>query len=130
MTTVVLDTHVIHWWSAEPDRLSSEATKAIEDSDELAVSDITWFELAWLVANRRIEITVPIGTWLREISQQVRTIGITPTIAEIAVMLPPTMSSDPADRIIFATAIDNGWRLISKDQSIRNYHHPGISVVW
>ena len=127
MTTVVLDTHVIHWWLAEPDRLSSEAIKAIEDSDELAVSDITWFELAWLVANRRIEITVPIGTWLREISQQVRTIGITPTIA---VMLPPTMSSDPADRIIFATAIDNGWRLISKDQSIRNYHHPGISVVW
>ncbi len=130
MTTILLDTHVIHWWSAEPDKLSKRATTAIEESDELAVSAITWFELAWLAANGRIDIAIPIATWLREISQQVRTIGITPTIAEIAVMLPSTMLSDPADRIIFASAIDNGWKLVSKDQGIRAHRHPGISVVW
>ncbi len=130
MTTILLDTHVIHWWSAEPDKLSKRATTAIEESDELAVSAITWFELAWLAANGRIDIAIPIATWLREISQQVHTIGITPTIAEIAVMLPSTMSSDPADRIIFASAIDNGWKLVSKDQAIRAHRHPGISVVW
>ena len=48
MTTVLLDTHVIQWWSAEPDRLSRAATRAVEDADELALASISWFELAWL----------------------------------------------------------------------------------
>ena len=29
MTTVLLDTHVLQWWSAEPDRLSSAAAEAL-----------------------------------------------------------------------------------------------------
>ena len=48
MTTVVLDSHVIHWWSAEPERISADAARAIGEADELAVADISWFELAWL----------------------------------------------------------------------------------
>ena len=46
--TVVLDTHVLHWISSDPQRISETAKRAIRDADELAVSDITWFELAWL----------------------------------------------------------------------------------
>jgi PIN domain nuclease of toxin-antitoxin system len=29
--TVLLDSHVLHWWSAEPDKLSSSATTAAVD---------------------------------------------------------------------------------------------------
>lgn len=54
MTTVVLDSHVVHWWSAEPDRISPAASKAISKADELAVADISWFELAWLARHERI----------------------------------------------------------------------------
>ena len=50
MTTVLLDTHVVQWWSAEPDRLSRAATEALAGADQLAVSAISWFELAWLAA--------------------------------------------------------------------------------
>ena len=46
--TLLVDTHVLQWWSAEPDRLSSPASEALENADELAVCTITWYELAWL----------------------------------------------------------------------------------
>ncbi|MGI8777821.1 MAG: type II toxin-antitoxin system VapC family toxin, partial [Acidimicrobiales bacterium] len=53
MTTVLLDSHVVHWWSAEPERLSTAATSAIVEADELAVADVTWFELAWMARHER-----------------------------------------------------------------------------
>ena len=59
MTTVVLDSHVIHWWSAEPERISADATRAIGEADELAVADISWFELAWLARHERIVVAIP-----------------------------------------------------------------------
>jgi PIN domain nuclease of toxin-antitoxin system len=42
MTTVLLDSHVLHWWSAEPKRVSAAARRAIHGADELAVADVTW----------------------------------------------------------------------------------------
>ncbi len=50
MTTVLLDTHVVQWWSAEPERLSATAAKTLAGADRLAVAAISWFELAWLAA--------------------------------------------------------------------------------
>lgn len=42
MTAVLLDSHVVHWYSAEPDRLSRRTVTAIEEADEPAVHAITW----------------------------------------------------------------------------------------
>ena len=64
MTTVLLDTHVVHWWSAEPDRVSDAATKALVEADELAVAAISWFELALLARHERIAVTIPVRSWL------------------------------------------------------------------
>ena len=57
MTTLLLDTHIVHWWSAEPDRLSRKAASAVTAADELAVAAISWWELAWLATNGRIVAT-------------------------------------------------------------------------
>jgi len=130
VTTVVLDTHVIHWWSAEPDRLSRTATKALSEADELAVAAISWFELAWLASHERIVLTIPIRAWLEQLAAQVRTIGITPAIAERAVALPSSFPGDPADRLIYATAIEHGWRLVTKDGRLRAHRHPRPIAVW
>ena len=46
MTAVLFDTHVLHWWTAEPHRLSPAALEAISDADELVVAAISWYELA------------------------------------------------------------------------------------
>lgn len=130
MTTVVLDTHVIQWWSAEPDRLSRPAMRAITGADVLAVAAITWFELAWLATHQRISVTIPIRSWLEQLSGQVRTVGITPAIADTAVSLPASFPGDPADRLIYATAVEQGWRLVTKDHRLREHRHPRAVTVW
>jgi PIN domain nuclease of toxin-antitoxin system len=130
VTTLLLDTHVIQWWSAEPQRLSRAATKALTDADELAVAGISWFELAWLARHERIIVSIPIRSWLQQLAEQVRTIGVSPAIAEIAVSLPSSFPGDPADRLIYATAIEHGWRLVTKDQRLRGHRQPRPVALW
>jgi PIN domain nuclease of toxin-antitoxin system len=130
VTTVLLDTHVVQWWSAEPDRLSRLAIEVIEGSDELAVSAITWYELAWMARHERIEVSVPVRAWLDELARDIRTIGITPAIADAAVALPAAFAGDPADRIIYATAVEHGWHLVTKDRRLRRHGHPPDITVW
>jgi PIN domain nuclease of toxin-antitoxin system len=130
LSTVLLDSHVLHWWSAEPQRLSRAATDAITSADELAVASITWFELAWLAHRERISLAISVHDWLDGLAAQVRTIGLTPAVATTAVSLPTSFPGDPADRIIYATAVDRTWPLVTKDQRLRRYKHPRRVAVW
>jgi PIN domain nuclease of toxin-antitoxin system len=130
VSTVLLDSHVVHWWSAEPDRISTAASNAISEARELAVADISWFELAWLARHERIVVTIPLDAWLRELAAQVRAVPVTPAIAHTAVNLPAAFPGDPADRLIYATAVEYGWQLVTKDQGLRRHRHPRPVTVW
>lgn len=130
MTTVLVDTHAIYWWSAESRRLSDAASRAIEQADELAVAAITWYELCWLAEHERIQVTIPVRSWLQQLAEQVRTVGITPAVAATAVSLPSSFPGDPADRLIYATAVEHGWRLVTKDRRLRSHRHPRPVTVW
>jgi PIN domain nuclease of toxin-antitoxin system len=130
VTTVLLDTHVLHWWSAEPDRLSAAAARALTNADELAVASISWFELAWLARQERIIVSIPIRTWLEGLAEQVRTVGSTPAVVATAAALPNSFPGDPADRLVYATAIERGWRLVTKDERLRGHPHPRPITIW
>lgn len=130
MSALLLDTHVVHWWSAEPKRVSAPARRALEDADELVVAAISWYELAWLAKHERIAVTVPTRSWLDGLASQLRTLGVTPVIADTAVGLPASFPSDPADRLIYATAIEHGLGLVTKDRAIRDHDHPRSLTIW
>jgi PIN domain nuclease of toxin-antitoxin system len=130
LTTILLDTHVILWWSAERSRLSPTAQRAIADSDELAVSAISWWELARFARRQRIAVPIPLPAWLERLALQVNTVGITPAIALAAANLPDTFPGDPADRLIYATAIERGYLLVTKDQRLRAHRHRHKVTVW
>jgi PIN domain nuclease of toxin-antitoxin system len=127
---VLLDTHVVHWWSAEPERVSKRGREALERADELVVAAISWFELAWLARHERIHLGVPIRSWLHGLAGQVRTVPVTPAIADTAVALPSSFPGDPADRLIYATAVEHDLPLVSKDGAIRRSAVPRSRVVW
>ncbi|MET0771598.1 MAG: type II toxin-antitoxin system VapC family toxin [Candidatus Limnocylindrales bacterium] len=130
MTTLLLDTHVIHWWASEPDRVSPAATVALTAADELAVASISWFELAWLERHGRIVTTMPMRAWLDSLAGHVRTVSLTPGVAATAASLPATFPGDPADRIIYATAVEHGWQLVTKDRRLREHPAPRDLAIW
>lgn len=104
--------------------------RAVDKSDELAVASISWFELARMAHHERIKLTVPVRSWLDELASQVRTMGTTNAIAATAVELPPSFPGDPADRLIYATAIETGWPLITKDQRLLSHVHKPKITIW
>ncbi|MGH7642559.1 MAG: PIN domain-containing protein, partial [Candidatus Dormibacteria bacterium] len=88
MTTLLLDSHALQWWSAEPGRLSRQASRAIEAADQLAVASISWFELAWLAEHQRLRLSVPVRAWLLQLGELVRTVPVSPAVAATAAELP------------------------------------------
>ncbi len=127
---ILLDTHAAHWWSAEPDRISKRASQAIEAADGIAVSAISWYELAWLAHNGRIAVSIPIRSWLSGLSAHLDTIAFTAATADTAAGLPTSFPGDPADRIIYATAIETGLQLVTKDKALRKHPHPRDLTIW
>lgn len=130
MSLILLDTHALHWWSTEPEKLSPAATEAIRRAEHLAVAAMSWYELAWLAQHGRITLATPIRTWLERLAGRVRTIDVTPAIADSAAALPDSFPGDPADRLIFATAVEHGAMLITKDRAIREHAHPRPIAIW
>jgi PIN domain nuclease of toxin-antitoxin system len=130
LTTLLLDSHALFWWESEPGLLSVPAAEAIAAADDLVVAPVTWFELAWLVSRSRITVNSPLNVWLAEMAQDVRTIPITPAIAATAASLSQPFPGDPIDRLIYATAIEEGLQLVTRDEPLRQHPHPRQITIW
>lgn len=120
---ILLDTHIWHWWINQiPGKLPPAIVDLIENADEVAVSTISCFEMAWLVRHGRIELDIPLDDWFGEVeaSRSVRYLPVTADIARGAVAL-PEHHRDPQDRIIIATAIAEDAQLISFDAIFPTY---------
>jgi PIN domain nuclease of toxin-antitoxin system len=127
---VLPDTHAYHWWLTEPDQLSPAAGLAMGAAEEIVVAAITWYELAWLARKGRIGVRGSLDSWLRRISRDVRTLGVTPSIAAVAAGLPDTFPSDPADRLIVATAMEHGLPIVSRDRRMHEHAAVTTQVIW
>ena len=128
--TVLLDTHAALWWAAVPEALSPAALAEIDAADELAISAISWWEIAWLARRGRITLGTPLASWMLEVGRSLRTVPLTTAIAAAAAMLGDAFPKDPGDRLIYATAVEHGWPLVSKDARLRAYDAEETVVVW
>jgi PIN domain nuclease of toxin-antitoxin system len=96
----------------------------------MLVSSISVWEVAMLVARGRLELTLDVADWVAK-SEALPFLGFVPVSNAIAirsVRLPGDFHEDPADRIIVATAMTMGARVVSKDTKIRSY--PYVEVLW
>jgi PIN domain nuclease of toxin-antitoxin system len=129
---IVLDTHAWVWWVAGDRRLSPEAARLIEGGmgqGKLRVSAISAWEVAVLVRRGRLELTMEVGEWIArsESLPFLRFVPVDHRIACRSVAL-EGLHDDPADRIIVATALSLGARLVTRDQRLRAY--PGLETLW
>ena len=126
----ILDTHVWLWWIDDDPRLSPLARKAVEASSEMGISTISVWELATLERLGRLRLLPDIRTWVRRALARagVSPIPVTADIAVAGGSLLSTFPGDPADRIIYATALLADARLVSGDRRI--LRHDPDRVVW
>ena len=75
---ILLDTHAWVWHVAEPEKLSERAAAAIEESDRIAVSAISCWEVATLVSKGRLAFDRPTRDWLLQALASVHPVVRTP----------------------------------------------------
>ena len=123
---IVLDTHSLLWLRCDDRRLGVRSRHEIERAwrgGELAVSAISFWEIAILRARNRIEITMDMEAWRREnLAQGVIEIPVDGAIGIRAAEL-SDLPGDPADRHIVATALE-GHRLVTADRKILDWPGP------
>lgn len=119
---ILLDTHALVWWRAQAERLSKPAAAAIrraQASSGLAIAAVTLWELALLARRGAFEIRGTLQGMLEQLSAGVTVLPLTAEVAALAAQFGPDYPTDPADRLIGATALSSGLVLVTRDESIR-----------
>ncbi len=132
---ILLDTHVLLWWQAGGARLSAAAGRAIARADVLLVSPVSCWEVATLLGKGRIALDRDVYAWVRDLfgSDEVQLAPLTPQVAVAAALLGPVgFHGDPADRLLYATALEHSVPLVTKDESIRSYAEQAgdLRTIW
>jgi PIN domain nuclease of toxin-antitoxin system len=127
---LLLDTHVWIWLVRGEDRIAEPVLEAIFEAAgarTLFVSVISIWEVSLLASKGRLVLNRPCLEWVDVALSRSGTDLILLT-AEIAVEcngLPGRFHSDPADRIITATARVEGLSVVTNDQQILDYARKG-----
>jgi PIN domain nuclease of toxin-antitoxin system len=124
---ILLDTHALIWWVAEPRRIPAKAQRlidgAIAATEQIAVSSISLWEIAMLIDRGRLALTLDTNVWIAHV-EAIPLLDFVPVdnrIAVRAVQLQAFPHRDPADRMIVATALGLGATVISADARLRGY---------
>ena len=128
---ILLDTHIVIWLVAEPDKLSKRAKEVIRAArieGGLAIASITLMELAWLAENGRVTTTLSVESFVRLCASKMTVLPITPEIAARAVSFPDSYPKDPQDRLIGATALVEGIQLVTHDKLIKKSGM--VPIIW
>jgi PIN domain nuclease of toxin-antitoxin system len=131
MSLLLLDTHVLVWLLEDRSRVQESVFDRMEKAGTeqcLFVSAITPWEIAMLVSRNRLKLNRDVGEWV-DAALALPGIRLTPLLPSIAIAstrLPWQVHSDPADRILLATARHLGATLVTADRRILEYAAQGF----
>jgi PIN domain nuclease of toxin-antitoxin system len=122
--TLLLDTHVLLWWLADPSQLSKQAKKAIQDGRNRVYVSAA---VAWEIAIKKALGKLDAPDDLEDMVDSNRFIALPVTIPHaLALKSLPNYHRDPFDRMLIAQALHEGFRLVTRDQEIAKYPVPQI----
>ena len=127
---LLLDTHILIWLAEGLADLPPRARLRINGAARgpgLAVSAISFWEVAMLARKGRISIRRPLHAWRMEVlaAPGIDEIPVSGEVGIEAVSLPGELHDDPADRILVATARVHGLALGTRDKRLLAYGELG-----
>lgn len=127
---LLLDTHILIWLAEGHPELPYKARRRIDRDagrDGLAVSAISFWEIAMLAARGRLALARPADEWRAAVlaAPGIVELPITGEIGIEAVGLPTGLHEDPADRLLVATARLHGLSLGTRDRRLLAYAKQG-----
>jgi len=128
---ILLDTHAVLWLAQAPELLSDAAEDAIVSErrrDGVAIAGQSLWELAMLIARKRIKVKTSTRDFLHEVERYMTVLPVTAAIAERSVQFSGRYPKDPTDRLIGATAAVHGLKLITQDRAMRRSGE--VECVW
>jgi PIN domain nuclease of toxin-antitoxin system len=122
---LLLDTHLLLWTAGQPDRLSAEARKFIDDpSNELLFSAASLWEVVIKRGLGRDDFKVDVRVLRRGLLDN----GYSelPVVSDhvVAIDSLPTIHKDPFDRVLVAQATVEGITLLTTDSLVSQYPGP------
>jgi PIN domain nuclease of toxin-antitoxin system len=127
---IILDTHIWIWWADNNPRLTQQHRQWIQQyqSQGLGVSIISCWEVAKLVENNRLAMSIAVDEWLTAAKayRGVQLLNLTiPIVVESTKLT--GFHRDPADQLIVATARIYGCPLLTADSKILAY--PDVQIL-
>jgi PIN domain nuclease of toxin-antitoxin system len=126
----LLDTCALIWLVQGGQELGPDALNACaEPGGGLHVSAASAWELALKQARGKLTLPRPIADWWKEVLQR-HALSELPVSAQIAIasVSLPAIHSDPADRLLIATAQHYHLTLLTPDKTIARY--PDVHLAW
>jgi PIN domain nuclease of toxin-antitoxin system len=115
---LLLDTHVVIWWSQHSRRLSASTRRLIAETDDVFVSAASEWEVSIKVALGKLKVPGP----LMEVVTSSGFVPLPITFAHAeAVRRLPQLHSDPFDRMLVAQALVEGLHVVSGDRVLAKY---------
>jgi PIN domain nuclease of toxin-antitoxin system len=120
---LLLDTHVVLWWSEQSRRLKATLRKQIAQADEVFVSAASAWEVNIKVSLGKLSVPGPLMEVVE--SSGFSALPVTFEHAE-AVKGLPALHSDPFDRLLVAQAQVEGLHLVTSDVILARYAIPVV----
>lgn len=127
----VTDTHSLVWYLTDDSKLSAQAKKAFQRTDDfqdtIFIPCIVFFELVYLIEKRKIAADFDIFFRLISSSKNYKIEPLCLPIIKKSRQISRESIADPLDRLIAATSIHLNLPLITRDKSIKKL---GLKIVW
>jgi len=119
---VLLDTCGLIWWTLDPDKISPKGQALIKKSESLYVSAISIAELGIKIKKKKLQLPLPLREYIYRLHQsQITILPVTEWTLLDSLEL-KWAHTDPADRIIVATAKAEKWPIVTTDKMITAYY--------
>ncbi|MEI6319150.1 MAG: type II toxin-antitoxin system VapC family toxin [Pseudomonadota bacterium] len=123
---ILLDTYALIWLDTADRRLGKKTRALVEREwalNQVAVSAITFWEAGMLAERRKIRLAAPVAEWrTRWVDAGLIELPLDGTVLVRSLDL-GSLSADPADRFIAATALAVHAVLVSADEKILTWQH-------